>query len=465
MELMVQSGPDAGKIFSVGPTSMVAGRQIGTEITLNDGQASRRHASFTVVNGSLVVSDLGSANGTTVNGQRLVQNQSRPVNVGDIIGIGSTSLLVQPGANSGYSPSSPFPTDRTEVVPGSFNSNLNSNPNPGPFAQPQPTYNNNPNQGYALPSYGTGSNQVSPNVYSAPPAVPVGQNYDYNVPSQVAPAPVPAYNPNQYGGSGQYGGPGQGYASPVASPPPPAPKKGGSLLIGGLIGIVVLAAAAIGAIVVLGGQKDNSTPIPAVFNPPTAAPGTAPATTAPAVPTPTKATGQIGQNPPPPAPPVTTAAAPTAQPTTAAAAQAGGTVQGLGLRVTFPKEWKTFVDESKNVIEGDAPDAITYGQIRRISGVKGSAAERLTDYLEGIGQDIGDFKIIREVKISSTNPNAADAYITYTDSQDNVLHRDYVICAATGTDDTYFVRFSTDDTKFDYQVSTFNAILNSVQSQ
>ena len=48
--------------------------EIGREcdgILLSDGQASRRHASLTPRNDSIVVEDLGSTNGTLLDGERI----------------------------------------------------------------------------------------------------------------------------------------------------------------------------------------------------------------------------------------------------------------------------------------------------------------------------------------------------------------------------------------------------------
>src|SRR6476469_7516708 len=72
-EVRVTSGADEGKSVAVSPRS--AGRLlIGTSescaLRLTDRRVSRRHLALDTKDGSLRVTDLGSTNGTTVNGLR-----------------------------------------------------------------------------------------------------------------------------------------------------------------------------------------------------------------------------------------------------------------------------------------------------------------------------------------------------------------------------------------------------------
>lgn len=74
--LWVISGPRAGQ--SVGVTGeLVIGRQ-NADLTIDDAQVSRRHVAVRLEGGQLEVEDLGSANGTFVNGSRI----EGPVKVG-----------------------------------------------------------------------------------------------------------------------------------------------------------------------------------------------------------------------------------------------------------------------------------------------------------------------------------------------------------------------------------------------
>ena len=62
-----------------------------TDIILPDPMVSKTHAAIQVVNGKLLLIDLNSTNGTTVNGQRIKQHEIRE---GDIVGIAGIHLKV-----------------------------------------------------------------------------------------------------------------------------------------------------------------------------------------------------------------------------------------------------------------------------------------------------------------------------------------------------------------------------------
>ncbi len=55
---------------------------------------SRFHASLKVISQRVVIVDLGSSNGTRVNGQKIVPNVDYPLSHGDIIGLGKFKLQV-----------------------------------------------------------------------------------------------------------------------------------------------------------------------------------------------------------------------------------------------------------------------------------------------------------------------------------------------------------------------------------
>lgn len=69
------------------------GRQEGNTIRLTERNVSRRHARLVRLNGHVVVEDLGSYNGTRLNGERIA-GQS-PLKEGDLIQIGDYDLALQ----------------------------------------------------------------------------------------------------------------------------------------------------------------------------------------------------------------------------------------------------------------------------------------------------------------------------------------------------------------------------------
>jgi pSer/pThr/pTyr-binding forkhead associated (FHA) protein len=65
----------------------------GADLTLEDAEVSRRHAVIRPTGDSVEISDLGSANGTFVNGERI--RDARLLEDGDVVRIGQTSLFVE----------------------------------------------------------------------------------------------------------------------------------------------------------------------------------------------------------------------------------------------------------------------------------------------------------------------------------------------------------------------------------
>lgn len=69
--LLVLSGPALGQTYTIGPHSAVFGRGEGNEVAIPDSGISRHHARFALTENGFTISDLGSANGTFVNGARI----------------------------------------------------------------------------------------------------------------------------------------------------------------------------------------------------------------------------------------------------------------------------------------------------------------------------------------------------------------------------------------------------------
>lgn len=82
----IEQKPSQGAEHPVEPGSTI-GRE-GCDITLSDPDVSRRHAAVEMSNGGLSIEDLGSTNGTFVNGERITA--PRALRDGDEIQIGST---------------------------------------------------------------------------------------------------------------------------------------------------------------------------------------------------------------------------------------------------------------------------------------------------------------------------------------------------------------------------------------
>jgi hypothetical protein len=91
MGQLVEQGTE--ELFPLGfePTSI--GRHGDNEIILPDNQVSRHHAEIVMQGGRWVLADLGSANGTYVNGERLTG--PHVLNHGDLVRVGQTQFQVE----------------------------------------------------------------------------------------------------------------------------------------------------------------------------------------------------------------------------------------------------------------------------------------------------------------------------------------------------------------------------------
>jgi pSer/pThr/pTyr-binding forkhead associated (FHA) protein len=89
-ELVVEEGPDAGQRFPLKPNTRL-GRAADNEIVLRDPQVSRHQAVINLTGSEYVIADLGSANGTEVNGVRI--DQPCLLRHGDVVVVGSDQLV------------------------------------------------------------------------------------------------------------------------------------------------------------------------------------------------------------------------------------------------------------------------------------------------------------------------------------------------------------------------------------
>jgi class 3 adenylate cyclase len=89
--LLILSGPEIGKRVGV-EQELVVGRAEGVDLVVDDGEISRRHAVFRSNGGELEVEDLGSLNGTWVNGERIAV--ATRLSREDVVKVGKTSLQV-----------------------------------------------------------------------------------------------------------------------------------------------------------------------------------------------------------------------------------------------------------------------------------------------------------------------------------------------------------------------------------
>jgi pSer/pThr/pTyr-binding forkhead associated (FHA) protein len=70
-QVTVQVGADPAKTYPLEEMEIVIGRDSGSDIVINDPEVSRKHAHLFSQQGGYILEDLGSTNGTQVNGSNL----------------------------------------------------------------------------------------------------------------------------------------------------------------------------------------------------------------------------------------------------------------------------------------------------------------------------------------------------------------------------------------------------------
>ena len=91
-QLIMRTGPTPGAAYTLEGDQLMIGRDSTNEIVINDAEVSRRHARLTFQGGKYVLEDLGSTNGTFVNGQRLAG--PRVLKAGEVVSFGEQIVLV-----------------------------------------------------------------------------------------------------------------------------------------------------------------------------------------------------------------------------------------------------------------------------------------------------------------------------------------------------------------------------------
>ena len=91
-QFVMRSGPTPGATYSLEGDQIVIGRDSSNGVVINDAEISRKHSRLTFQGGKYVLEDLGSTNGTFVNGQRL----AGPVVLksGDVVSFGEQIVLM-----------------------------------------------------------------------------------------------------------------------------------------------------------------------------------------------------------------------------------------------------------------------------------------------------------------------------------------------------------------------------------
>ncbi|GAB4481242.1 MAG: hypothetical protein Kow0088_23370 [Anaerolineales bacterium] len=91
-QLVMRAGPHPGTTFPLQKSEINIGRDPSNDLVISDAEVSRKHARLIWQSGAYLLEDLGSTNGTFINGQRLLgPHVMRP---GEVIQLGENVTLV-----------------------------------------------------------------------------------------------------------------------------------------------------------------------------------------------------------------------------------------------------------------------------------------------------------------------------------------------------------------------------------
>ena len=267
MQLVVQSGSEPGRTYDLANArKVVIGRQSGNDVVVPDEQVSRKHAEVEERDGSLIVTDLGSSNGTFVNGTRISTPQT--LRNGDTVQVGTTVLrVVENQAGAATLPTGTNYRQATEdAAYGSAGQGYSVSPTSNVSPSSNQGYGQTPAAGQYDNSYGQQPPAAAGGAYNAadqygqsaagaynqaqqPYGQPAAGGYNaaqqpqqpYGQPAAGGYDANQGYAQNQYGGTQNYGQPATPYGSPAI---PVAAKRGlpvAFIAIGGVIAVVIIA--------------------------------------------------------------------------------------------------------------------------------------------------------------------------------------------------------------------------------
>lgn len=126
-QITMRSGPTPGKTFVLEKEETLLGRDLANDISISDPEVSRRHARFLMQGENIFVEDLGSTNGTFLNGERISNMQQ--LRAGDVVTLGENIVLIYEKAS--YDPDATVVSSQPVQMP---------KVEPQPVPAPQPVH-------------------------------------------------------------------------------------------------------------------------------------------------------------------------------------------------------------------------------------------------------------------------------------------------------------------------------------
>ena len=202
--LVVRRGPQPNHAFEVSKDVTSLGRDISNDIVVNDRETSRHHLRLVRSGDTLTLEDLGSTNGTFVNGKRV--SGVTPLQNGDMIGLGETvTLALESSREAAAPPPSAPPVALGQQTPPPVP------PPPTEMPMPDPVYTPPPSD------YGLRGTPPTPAAPADPYGPPAAEQYPQQPPAYPAYPEQPGAPPQQQQ-PGYYAQPPAGYSTPPAPP-------------------------------------------------------------------------------------------------------------------------------------------------------------------------------------------------------------------------------------------------------
>ncbi|NIA21114.1 MAG: FHA domain-containing protein [Anaerolineaceae bacterium] len=93
LKLILAKGEPKGKVIPATKNSLLIGRQDDCDLVISSAKVSRQHCRIDISDDTASLADLGSGNGTFVNGQKVAA--PTPLKAGDRIVVGPLGFVVQ----------------------------------------------------------------------------------------------------------------------------------------------------------------------------------------------------------------------------------------------------------------------------------------------------------------------------------------------------------------------------------
>jgi pSer/pThr/pTyr-binding forkhead associated (FHA) protein len=138
---LTAQGPDGqnSKIFQLEGSSWIGGRETSCALFLDDSKFSRQHFEIANKNGSYMVKDLGSSNGTKLNGLLISSSEWSPLVSGDVLTVADWNLQFELRDDSFDARIKDLPPEfRSPMVYQSGGPVMQEQPNPIGFSQGSP---------------------------------------------------------------------------------------------------------------------------------------------------------------------------------------------------------------------------------------------------------------------------------------------------------------------------------------